>query len=101
MKFLADAFWFQRTFTEYLQSGVHQSIVGEYRSPPSNALLGKYGNERVHAVLGLNLIGPSAFWCAPAQTRRFYFHDFHSATVALNEWIHMLIKPILRRLETR
>src|SRR5215472_2800214 len=55
---------------QHLQRAAHQSVVGEGRTPTGDAFVGEHRDQRVDAVLGADLVGPSTFRRAVTKASR-------------------------------
>lgn len=87
MKFLADAFWFERAFAaiERLkdrQRGANQIVVGENAAQSDRSFLGMNCDQRVDAIFGLQLIAPASFRGGTAKAGAANFTNFHSGELA-------------------
>ena len=85
VQLLADALRLERIFARYSgsstpQRAAHQLIVGEDRAPAGDAFVGEDGDQRVDAVVRLDLVRPAAFRRAVAQAGRADFRDSQCAT---------------------
>ena len=86
VQFLADPLRLERILAavkrlEHAERALHQLVVRERRSPPGDAFVREDGDQRMDAVVRLNLVGPTAFRRAISQTCRPDFRDFHERFV--------------------
>jgi hypothetical protein len=82
MQLLADPFRLQRVLTlvqraQYLQCPHYERIVRVDTAPSIRALVRRHEQQRMHAIVGLDLVTPTAFGSETSQTVRFDLTDFH------------------------